>query len=545
MMLRELQHMLLAVLVTLAPAMQAAAQVSFSGIVRDGISGTPVEGASMSLYKPSTPWNGETLDETVSAADGSYTLSSPSADSNLQLFTSHPDYADSALFIEHASGSTVVQDIDLFPVGDGTLEVVVTNAASGAPLSGIRINVARDSLVATPVTDANGRVTLTLPSERYAICASDYDGGTYFGQCFDGLPSPPASLFDAPKQLLAPGQLLSLQIALHEGSLVTGVVRDRQTGAPLANRAVSARFTPSTGGSSIVQPTTLDDDGRYRISTIPDGSYRVSMSLGSQTAVPYYDTRRYPDVACHGSCPSDAGDVVEVSSTAALELDFDLGPAAGIAGTVVAADGGGPLAGVELIAFRQITLFDDWSPIHRTTTAADGRYVLDYLPTGTIRLATANTAGYQNQRWPGDPCLQADCDDGQGISLGGGLAAAPYDFTLQREPAISGSVISLWTTRSLPARIDIADAAGSVVWTATYPATEVYTTAGLPAGTYHARAIGLGAEPPCQLHEAIDCVIPTDAAAFTAAMPIVIGDADVTGIDFALDDRIVFANGFD
>jgi len=105
--------------------------------------------------------------------------------------------------------------------------------------------------------------------------------------------------------------------------------------------------------------------------------------------------------------------------------------------------------------------------------------------------------------------------------------------------------VSLWSGRNLPAQIDLADSNGSIVWTRSYPAAESFRTAALPAGTYFARASTAGAMSLCQLHQAVACTLPTDAAGFLAATPIIIDDADVDSVDFALDDAVVFQSSFD
>jgi len=425
----HLQRMLLGGLLILAPALQASAQVTFSGFVRDGVTAEPLSGATMSLYQHSSPFSGETVDTTVSAADGSYTMSNTLGSMNLRIFTALPGYANSSVFIGSAGGSAVTRDIDLYPEGNGTFEVTVVDATSGEPQSGVTIYFARDSVTASPSTGSDGRISVSLPSQRYSVCTSDYEGGRYLNQCFDGLPSPPYTWSTAPKQLLLPDERLSLRFALTKGAVISGVVRDRQTGEPLANRRVSLQFVPAAGGIVQGGPATLDSNGRYRISNVPTGAYRVSLSLLSQSVVPFYDARRFPDVACHGACPSGEGDVVEIGSESTHELDFALGPAAGLSGRVVDADDGSELAGVELIAFKQRNL-SEWEPIHRVRTDADGSYRLDYLPRGSVRLATANAGGYRDQRWPAEPCLQNDCGGGESISLSGGISDAEFNFEL-------------------------------------------------------------------------------------------------------------------
>lgn len=520
----------------------AAWAATFSGTVRDGVTAEPLGGAALQLYQHTTPFSGEVVDETESAADGSYSLSAAGG-TNLRILASRSGYGSTGVF--YGSAPSVVQrDIDLYPAGNGTLEVRVVDADSAEPLPGIQVFIARDSLVATRTTDAAGRVSISLPSERYAVCTSGSDFNTHFDQCYDNLPSPPAQWSTSPKQLLLPGEVVQLDFALRAGAVVTGIVRDRSSGVPLDSRSVAVAFAPVTGGTALLRYANLDDEGRYRISNVPAAHYRVTLSPLGQSAMPFYDSRLYPDIACHGSCPTGEGDIIDIGTASSHQLDFALGPQAGLSGRVVDADSGLPLEQIELVVFTQRNLWQ-WLPIGSTRSTADGTYMLDYLPRGSIRLATANTRGYGDQRWPGEACLQADCSLGQTVSLAAGATTGGFDFALQRGVAISGSVGSLWTQRNLAAQIDIANDSGSIVWTRSFPPASAFMTAALPPGTYHARAIGAGDAALCQLHEAIDCSVPTSAAAFLAATPIVVGAADVEGVVFALDDALVFRSGFD
>jgi len=148
--------------------------------------------------------------------------------------------------------------VDQSPRGPvGTLVGTVTNAATGAPIQGARVEVTGPSN-RTMVTGADGTYRTTLPTGNYTVTVSafGYQTGTATVTITEGqtttqnFPLAPASAFT-----------------------VSGVVRDG-TGAPVANATVVIQGTP-------FPPVTTGADGSYSFANVPAGTYTMAASAGA------------------------------------------------------------------------------------------------------------------------------------------------------------------------------------------------------------------------------------------------------------------------
>jgi subtilisin family serine protease len=148
--------------------------------------------------------------------------------------------------------------VDQSPRGPtGTLTGTVTNAASGAPIAGARVDVTGPSN-RTVLTGADGTYRITLPVGDYtvAVSAFGFNNGT-------------ASV------TITEGQTTTQDFALDPASsfTVSGVVSDSD-GNPVANATVVIQGTP-------IPPATTGADGAYSFSNVPAGSYTVAASAGA------------------------------------------------------------------------------------------------------------------------------------------------------------------------------------------------------------------------------------------------------------------------
>jgi hypothetical protein len=126
-------------------------------------------------------------------------------------------------------------------------------------------------------TDGSGRFTMAVPAGRYTISAvrpgylrSDYGSARY------GLPGSPIDI--------APGQHEQIQIVIHRGAVVTGVVRS-ETGASIASAIVEMWRPSMTTGlqREFVSRATTDANGIYRVEGLPPGAYLMVAMMSYRT----------------------------------------------------------------------------------------------------------------------------------------------------------------------------------------------------------------------------------------------------------------------
>ena len=231
----------------------------------------------------------------------------------------------------------------------GTLEGHVYDAVTGQPLQGARVFT---PVCATPPgttctsTDSTGfyrLVNVPLPTADSAVDV------TFFAE------HPPGyySTFKTFSMRANTTTVQDFRLSPSKHFRLTGVVRDRVTGLPIENAALTAPAVPD--------PVRTDLNGRY---TTP---FIQLPAPGDPTA----QTVRFEAQGHWGQTKSKA---VSASDTA-FELDFDLLPIcedATIQGTVVNAVTQGPIANADVTGGGQAT-----------KTAQNGTYKLEHLRVGT------------------------------------------------------------------------------------------------------------------------------------------------------------------
>ena len=232
-----------------------------------------------------------------------------------------------------------------------TLSGSVIDAQTGLPLAGVSATLT-GSTSATLVTGSDGRFVFTgLQAGSYGVALSLTDYA-------------PLSVTTAVTygQTLDLGTLPLIKASGATTGTIQGRVTDASTGQALGGVAISA--------SGVAEPMTTAADGTYEISDVTPGIITLSASkLGYSTA--------------SGTATLGAGGVLLYSPS----LTPGTSPAVGatVEGTVTAAVGGAPLAGVT------ITLAGANSASAQTD--ASGHYSLTGLNAGTTTL-TATLSGY-------------------------------------------------------------------------------------------------------------------------------------------------------
>ena len=143
--------------------------------------------------------------------------------------------------------------------------------------------------------------------------------------------------------------LLLLTLVQSPASNIEGIVRDSQTGQPIAGTQVGitlvsgdplGRSRPTT-----VQPVTTDAEGGFRFVNVPAGRYRVWAAGGR------YAVREFGSLLS-GGAGKETGTVLDLSASQSIKnISVELEQAGTISGRVLATTGQ-PLVGIEMLALR-------------------------------------------------------------------------------------------------------------------------------------------------------------------------------------------------
>lgn len=262
-----------------------------------------------------------------------------------------------------------VTGIDFTLGRGGQIEGVIS--ADGVPVPGAWVNAypARgDSTVVEPppfpmcgahhggsaVADSSGHYVIQgLATDEYFVVA---EAPSYLPTFFGGGQDPRNA---TPVAVIAPETVIGIDIALERGGAISGVVRDQETGAPIARAWVEV-YWPMMGypgdptfpdghpDGPIRYPfgAPTDENGAYRIEGVPSGEHIVFASAWEQG----YEPEFFRDARS----PEQATPVVVVPPDETPGIDFTLErvrPLDGaIGGRVVAAENGDPIAGAVIVA---------------------------------------------------------------------------------------------------------------------------------------------------------------------------------------------------
>ncbi|RKG85176.1 hypothetical protein D7W82_20195 [Corallococcus sp. CA049B] len=148
--------------------------------------------------------------------------------------------------------------VELSPRGPtGQLTGVVTDAATGAALPGVRIAVTGPSERAT-ITDDVGRYSFVLPVGTYTVSANLFGYG----------------MVTVAGVVVSEGGTVTQDFSLAQvpSHVVAGRVTD-PAGTPVPGATVTVLATP-------LLPVTTGTDGRYRFDQVPEGTYDIRVEAG-------------------------------------------------------------------------------------------------------------------------------------------------------------------------------------------------------------------------------------------------------------------------
>jgi 5-hydroxyisourate hydrolase-like protein (transthyretin family) len=382
-------------------------------------------------------------------ADGSYTISGLAAGSydieflaygGLNYLTQYYngkatlDAADTVSVVEGATTSNI--DAELH--AGGKVEGTVVDAGSKAPISNVEVCVYRGSdgqFSRCTQTESEGKYALAgLATGSYAVkFKPDYNDHVHAKQFYDGKATREAA---SPVSVTAGATMQNIDAELQEGGKVTGTVTKATGGAAIESVYACATPTHYEPGEYNSNCGFTDATGKYTISGLAEGSYKIQFSGGLNYLSQFYD-----NVTSESEVT-----VVSVSlGTTTPNIDAKLQAAGQIKGKIVDAVSKAPLNGVEACAFKPESSFSQ----NICGYVSNGEYTIGGLPSGSYKVRF--TAGY-GEIAPGEygqlnyatqfyngKATEAEAEP---VSVTAGSATANIDAEMHVGGKIAGKVVS-------------------------------------------------------------------------------------------------------
>jgi carboxypeptidase family protein len=308
---------------------------------------------------------------------------------------------------------------------------------------------------------------------------------------------------------------------------ISGNVKRASDNAPLQSVSVFAYTNQGFFSGS----ASTDPSGNYSITGLSGGgSYFVVTSNFAGLMDQVYKTTG--NVSCGGCAPASVGGAVPVTSGSVTQnINFALPAGARISGRVTDS-AGAALAGVNVNIFLQSNSFFAGS---FGSTDSSGNFIGGAaLPPGTYAAVTSNTQGFIDRIYDAIPCPAANCGlaSGTGIVVVGTTDRTGINFALPKGGFVTGTITNSSTSAVVSgASVSIFNTSGNNVAFASTNGSGVYTTSGLPDGTYFARAqVFSGPSLVPQLFDSIPCL----SCSVTSGTPITVTAPSGSTANFAM-----------
>ena len=397
---------------------------SVSGRVTRQSDGSPVAEADVwaDTYDCCCGGNGARTDP-----DGNYTIDGLAAgDYRVQVradeqglvgefYASTTDWALASAVTVTAAFTT--PNIDFTLEGGGSISGRVTKAADSTPILDANVFAFGPNGWGHARTDGNGDYRIDgLATGSYRVEADAVERG-FVREFYDGTTD-----FDAATlvNVTAGSDEPGIDFALDQGGSISGTVYDSDGATPLGEVDVSAFSDTSGGGHTRSRP-----DGSYIIEGLASGNFRVRAEAAERGYASQY----------YSSTPAfnEATLVPVIVGSESTGIDFVLLAGGSIAGTVVTANPGDPIAGVDVWA----NSYDGDGDGGGTRTDANGNYEITGLAPGEYRVrAQKHNAGLVGEWYDNT----TDWGLAARVPVLAGQVTPGIDFDLAGGGTISGTV---------------------------------------------------------------------------------------------------------
>lgn len=320
-----------------------------SGMVRDGLTGRPLAGATVRAEAQGEPGPAESAWreagiplETTTAADGTYGIAVSGSGLYTVTASEKSHLPESRAGVR--AGSTKVN----FPLRrGGVVLVLVEQAGTWEPVAGAQLTIRRpgedEARIPGAVTDASGAAVIgPLHEGRYLVSAEKENQRSH----------------------ARPGEGIEVELTLTRTELVVNLVLRSWESGSIGGRVTGLDGEPISQAAVRAHPEGADDKagvavsdpaGAYGIMGLEPGGYRLTVDAPGRTAL--------------------AQSVTLAPGESRTGVDFTLQPGFAIRGRVTMAAGAAPAEGC--------TVQVDGAADTRTLTGPDGSYELGPLASGT------------------------------------------------------------------------------------------------------------------------------------------------------------------
>jgi large repetitive protein len=312
------------------------------GTVRDSATNQPLPGTLIRVIDST----GVVIGSVQTDGFGDYFIPGL-APGNYSVTAVNPDYQADVILVAIQSGLTTTQNF-LLAGNPAALSGIVTDAVTGAPLTGVIIDVVfsgTDTLVRRVLTDENGFYLIEgLPAGTFDVKAQMQDYAISVNTVF-----------------LSANEREVLDFALVPfPAAIEGTVRNSVTSAPITGALVSVLIPNS---DIVIASIITGDDGTYRLENLPAGSYNVV-------------------ITAEGFANEVIPVILTPNETETVNAFLDPNPAS-ITGIVSNAVTSAPIPGALVRVFNLDGVF-----ITSTLTMGDGTYTVTGLAAGTYTVIT-------------------------------------------------------------------------------------------------------------------------------------------------------------
>lgn len=484
---------------------------SISGHVYEANGTTPVEGASLFVQEFNT---GEWIDSTVSAEDGSYTISWLNAgtykvmarkDGYVIEFYNNV-YSSSQAAAVTVTASEDTPNIDFSLESGGSISGYVFESDGETPVEGSVVRAYKtDGSFISDESFVFSEGFYTIPgllSGSYYVRAeafgyiTEYYGGVY------------TESLATPVTVTAPDETTDIDFSLDLGGSISGHVYDEDGENAIGNVYITIHNSDTRIREGYA---FTDTEGSYTISGLPSGRYKVRAEKNG------YATEFYEGVYSFDQATPIAVTAPETISG----MDFFLEPGGSISGRVFKEDGATPLRGARVWAYSDDNSYHSY---YSYVVTSDGSFTIPGIPSGNIYVQAA-ADGYVTEYYDGAYSTGAATP----VTVDAPDAVSGIDFSMEPGGSISGYVYQADGRTPL---------IGAYVWAyktdgtdTTYYAYNVksdgsYTIPGLLTNTYYVKAAANG-----YITEFYDNVYSSG----TATPVIVTAPGTTSPINFSLD----------